>query len=983
MSPRSRAADARRSRRLRPFVHGLEDRIVLSNSLYSYSGISGIAIDSSGQVFVSYDNSGTSGQQQAIAEIIGTGSPINSALFTSPGSPGALEMVGSSAAIPSVAAGDLLELLPSGGLYAIDPTTGTGTLVDNLSTYTADTSKAFDIQTNTTGGLSGPLSLSAATFGNFGVFGNSLVAAVQVGGEDLVLRVTYTGGTGAATILADSSTIDGLATPGGVAVDSKGTVLATLPYQAAGTSTTIHVAVGLGILFDQGVGPSPFLPNLGLSVIPNIQSTAITVDAQDNFLLAASDSSLYGGGSGIIHINGSLSAFLADPVSGGTASPAGIAFQVANGSNELAFTDSVSGGYTTAGELSLFSGQVTPAELRAAYGINQIALTAPGGGTIAGTGAGQTIAIVEEGVDPTLASDLATFDSYFGIPAPPGFQIVNQNGSTTQNLSIVGEASLDVEWAHAMAPGASIVVVNSAYDPYDSAISFQNLMTAMQQAAQISGVSVVSLSYGLPESSVASMGVSQSAIDATLNVPGVTFVVAAGDSGIYASGTYSPVADYPASSPNVLAVGGTSVTIPTSGAYPGTGPSGEVAWGSGTTSGIYGGGGGGLSSVEPQPSWQAGVVPLALDPAGARALPDVSIDSGSAQQYDVFTSTLAGSSVSSNAVGWLGDAGTSAAAPIWAGLIAIADQGRALLGASPLSGSTQTLPAIYSLPSSDFHDIVNGNNGAPAGPGYDLATGLGTPVANLLVPALASYQLGGSVMIQSPPPPSVAAGVPFRLTVRVVALSGTPVNGGMAVIALAAGPAGSALSGILSAPVVNGLATFSGLTLDGPTAGYSLAISDPAVSGTAAIVSIVLQATTSPTGPTSPPSGGLTPVAIVAEQPVYQRRLNRRGRPVGKATLAGFTLQFQGTLATSAVSDLSNYQVEMIAMRRAGHRRVRVWRPVATLAVIARPATDSVIVELAGAPRFPNGGRLAVGPAVLGSTATYLIARGGKKIGPG
>ena len=121
------------------------------------------------------------------------------------------------------------------------------------------------------------------------------------------------------------------------------------------------------------------------------------------------------------------------------------------------------------------------------------------------------------------------------------------------------------------------------------------------------------------------------------------------------------------------------------------------------------------------------------------------MDSGSAQEYDVFTSTLSGSSDSASAVGWLGDAGTSAASPIWAGLIAIADQGRVLAGGTPLTGYTQTLPALYSLPSADFHDIVNGNNGDPAGPGYDLATGLGTPVANLLVPALAGYELPSQI----------------------------------------------------------------------------------------------------------------------------------------------------------------------------------------------------------------------------------------------
>src|SRR5262249_16636312 len=138
---------------------------------------------------------------------------------------------------------------------------------------------------------------------------------------------------------------------------------------------------------------------------------------------------------------------------------------------------------------------------------------------------------------------------------------------------------------------------------------------------------------------------------------------------------------------------------------------------------------------------QTGVVPAGMDPSSTRAVPDVAMDSGSAQEYDVFTSTLSGSSVSASAVGWLGDAGTSAAAPIWAGLIAIADQGRALARGAPLTGAPEPLPALYSLPAADFHDILYGNNGDTAGPGYDLASGLGTPVANLLVPALAHYDL--------------------------------------------------------------------------------------------------------------------------------------------------------------------------------------------------------------------------------------------------
>jgi len=90
---------------------------------------------------------------------------------------------------------------------------------------------------------------------------------------------------------------------------------------------------------------------------------------------------------------------------------------------------------------------------------------------------------------------------------------------------------------------------------------------------------------------------------------------------------------------------------------------------------------------------------------------------------------------------WLRDGGTSLATPCWAGLIAIADQMRVAMGRTTLNGASQTLPALYSLPSQDFHDITRGSNGGyTAGKGYDEVTGLGSPVANLLVPALAAYR---------------------------------------------------------------------------------------------------------------------------------------------------------------------------------------------------------------------------------------------------
>ena len=308
--------------------------------------------------------------------------------------------------------------------------------------------------------------------------------------------------------------------------------------------------------------------------------------------------------------------------------------------------------------------------------------------------------------------------------------------------------------------------------------------------------------------------------------------------------------------------------IDAAGDYPGTGSSGEVAWGDGTLSGTAGGGGGGLSAVEAEPAWQSGVVPASMDPTGARALPDVSMDSGAAQPYDVFTSTLSGSSVSASAVGWLGDAGTSAASPIWAGLIAIADQGRALAGGTPLTGYTQTLPALYSLPAADFHDIVNGNNGDAAGPGYDLATGLGTPVANLLVPALADYGLASQMAIQTEPPASVAAGSPFGLTVQVEDSQGNPVSGGTVTVGLGNNPGGATLGGTLTATVVDGVATFSDLTLSQPGTGYTLTVTDSSIAAAQTTTAITVTGDTTSSNPATKVVVSAMPAAPVFGQTV-------------------------------------------------------------------------------------------------------------------
>jgi subtilase family serine protease len=342
----------------------------------------------------------------------------------------------------------------------------------------------------------------------------------------------------------------------------------------------------------------------------------------------------------------------------------------------------------------------TPAQIRAAYGFSSVSF-----GSTAANGSGQTIAIIDAYNDPNIASDLATFDKAMGIAAPASFKIVNQSGGSAlpgsdPSQGWEGETSLDVEWAHAIAPGANIVLVE-ANDATDT-----NLFAAVNYARNLAGVSAISMSWG-SDDSLANQATDQSLSSQYLVTPaghqGITFVASAGDTGL---------PSFPAESPNVLAVGGTDLYLASSGAI-----SSETAWTPTSSGGVTYSGGGGVSQEFP-----------------GRKVPDVAYNAGVGMAvYDTFGPDH----------GWVGFGGTSAGAPQWAALVAIADQGRTLAGLGTLNGASQTLAAIYAAPSSDFHDITTGSTQyESAGVGYDLATGLGSPVANQLIPYLAGY--GGS-----------------------------------------------------------------------------------------------------------------------------------------------------------------------------------------------------------------------------------------------
>ncbi len=186
----------------------------------------------------------------------------------------------------------------------------------------------------------------------------------------------------------------------------------------------------------------------------------------------------------------------------------------------------------------LLSG-LTPAQVTAADGVK-------------GDGTGETIALIEAYNDPTISSDLQTFDNAFNLPAPPTLTVVNQLGTAVSataptNSGWTEEESLDVEWAHAIAPGANILVVEA------NSQSIQDLLAAVNTARSTPGVVAVSMSWGFPETS------NEISYDSNFTTPaghqGITFIASSGDSGSLAG------ASYPAASPNVLSVGGTTLLV--------------------------------------------------------------------------------------------------------------------------------------------------------------------------------------------------------------------------------------------------------------------------------------------------------------------------------------------------------------------------------------------------------------------------------------
>ncbi len=367
----------------------------------------------------------------------------------------------------------------------------------------------------------------------------------------------------------------------------------------------------------------------------------------------------------------------------------------------------------------------TPALIRKAYDV-------PDGWT----GKGQRIVIVDAYGSPTVRGDLDVFSQTFGLPKAdlnvyyPAGRPQTSTAHRGQPLSWAGETSLDVQWAHAIAPDATINLV-VAPNNYGNALN-----VAVKYAVDHDLGDVLSMSYGADEAAIKGKGnnlqVQQSHANfAAAAAKGISLFASSGDDGA-SNGGPALAAGYPASDPLVTAVGGTNLFASDSGAY-----EGETVWGDeascavhqpfGCTLGPIGATGGAPSTIFPAPAYQAGVNGNAM-----RTTSDVSYNAS------VYTSVFVyeGFNANPDDNGFYFYGGTSSGSPQWAAIGALADQ-----QAGHRLGTLN--PALYAIGTGAthalaFHDVTSGNNawqgpGLDAKAGYDDPTGLGSPdVSNLV-----------------------------------------------------------------------------------------------------------------------------------------------------------------------------------------------------------------------------------------------------------
>ena len=394
-----------------------------------------------------------------------------------------------------------------------------------------------------------------------------------------------------------------------------------------------------------------------------------------------------------------------------------------------------------------------PAQIRQAYDLP--ALYASGV-----TGRGTTIVVVDSFGSPTIRNDLTVFDKAFGLPAPPAFSIVQPAGrvppydpGNSDMVGWAGETTLDVEYAHVIAPGARILLVETPVSETEGVHGFPQIVEAEEYVIRHHLGDVISQSFSATEQTFPSRAAVQ-ALSGVYQLAArnhVTMLAASGDSGAadvkLDERTYYPfpVTSWPDSDPLVTAVGGTQLHVTATGK-----PAAPTVWNdtynraaNEFVAGDAGpnplAGGGGRSVLFGRPGYQKAVEAVV---GGRRGVPDISMSAacdGSVETYSSYRGAPAG---------WSPVCGTSEATPLFAGIVALAAQ----VAGHPLGPVNPALYRLAATHARGLADVTKGSNtvsftqggrrhtvrGFTAGPGYDLASGVGTVDARYFVGELAS-----------------------------------------------------------------------------------------------------------------------------------------------------------------------------------------------------------------------------------------------------
>jgi len=392
----------------------------------------------------------------------------------------------------------------------------------------------------------------------------------------------------------------------------------------------------------------------------------------------------------------------------------------------------------TARMTALPSGGYTPAQIRAAYFLGPLLRSGI-------NGKGQSIVIVDSFGSPTIRHDLAVFDRHFKLPTPPALAIIHPAGPipafrpTNTRIGWAEETTLDVEWAHVMAPRARIVLAETPASENEGRSGFPQIVTAEKFAMKHRLGGVISQSFGATEETFPKGTVRAlrgAYLEAAQPSHNVTVVSASGDAGAtdyhndLTTFYTKPVTSWPASDPLVTAVGGTDLRLDGRGNR--TAP--DQVW---NDPGYPSASGGGKSIFFGRPAYQhadASVV------GSHRGVPDISLSASCGHPVDIYQS------FSGN--GWQIICGTSEATPLFAGVIALADQ----VAGHSLGPINADLYKLAAMPRSGIVDITRGTNtvsfrqngknytvhGWAAVRGYDLSSGLGTIRASVFVRKLAA-----------------------------------------------------------------------------------------------------------------------------------------------------------------------------------------------------------------------------------------------------